>query len=181
MAESPFNDEFLDRVTQAQGRLFGYLYSLLHNLDDAEDVMQDTILALWRRFGEFDRSRPFLPWAMQFAKLSAMNHLRSRRRGRARFSDELTATLAETTADERAADTFAAYQDALLRCMDRLPPEDRELIRLCYFEKCSVKSVAERLGRSSQSVCNSLRRIRIALYDCIEESLNAEELQEDGP
>jgi RNA polymerase sigma-70 factor, ECF subfamily len=170
VALSPFNDEFLARVTQSQGRIFGYLYSVLRNLDDAEDVMQDAILAMWRRFDDFDRSRPFVAWAMKFAEFSALNHLRSKRRNPVFVNEELVAALSEVSAKTATADVFDVYQDALLRCLDRLTPADRDLIRLCYFEKCSVKNVAEQLGRSSQSVCNSLRRIRGQLYDCIEQS-----------
>ncbi len=170
MSESPFSDEFLGLLARFQGRFFGYLYSLLHNLDDAEDVLQEAILAMWRRFGEFDRQRSFVNWGLRFAELSALNHLRSKRRRRVIFSNELVHEITESyslTGSEEG-DPFECYHDALLQCMDRLPPADRDLIRLCYYEKCSIKRVAERLGRSPQSVCNSLRRIRMALFDCIQ-------------
>ena len=52
---------------------------------------------------------------------------------------------------------------------------DLGLIRLCYFEKCNITAAAEQLGRAPQSVCNSLRRIRGLLFDCIEDSAGEEE------
>jgi RNA polymerase sigma-70 factor (ECF subfamily) len=175
MAESAFNDEFLALVTRCQGQLFGYLYSLLRNLDDAEDVLQEATLAMWRRFGDYDRGRSFLGWSMKFAELAAMNHLRSKRRRRVVVSEELVEQIAASVVEADSVGAWESYQAALVHCMDRLPADDRDLIRLCYFEKCSVKSLAQRLGRSSQSVCNSMRRIRKALYDCIQSARAAEE------
>jgi RNA polymerase sigma-70 factor, ECF subfamily len=176
VSKSPISDEFLALMLPCQSRLFGYLYMLLHNLSDTEDVLQQAVLAMWTHFGEFDRSRNFLNWAMQFAKLTALNHLRSGRRSCVVFSDELVLLMAESCpAEDEAADSLASYHDALLRCMDRLPPSDRELIRLCYYEKCSIKAVADELGRAPQSVCNSLRRIRGVLFDCVQESVEPED------
>jgi RNA polymerase sigma-70 factor (ECF subfamily) len=168
MAQSAFNDEFLALLARCQGQLFGYLFSLLRDLDDAEDVLQEATLAMWRRFGDYDRRRSFLNWSMKFAELAAMNHLRSKSRRRVVFCDELVAQMADSFVEANAAGRWDSYQESLSRCMDRLPADDRELIRMCYFEKCSVKSLAERLGRSSQSICNSMRRIRKSLYDCIQ-------------
>ena len=68
MNESALSDEFLALISPCQSRLFGYLYSMLHNLDDTEDVLQQAVLAMWRRFDQYDRDRSFVPWAMQFAK-----------------------------------------------------------------------------------------------------------------
>jgi RNA polymerase sigma-70 factor, ECF subfamily len=175
MSDSRLSNEFLDLITACQSDLFGYLYSLLHHMDDTEDVLQQTVLTMWRRFGEYDRGRSFLAWAKTFAKFSALNHLRAKRRGRVVFSDDLVLMLAESAAVEPAEDSLASYHDALLRCMDRLPPADRDLLELCYFEGCSITKAAVKLGRSPQSTCNSLRRIRAALYDCIAESAPRED------
>lgn len=176
MKQSSISDEFLALISPCQGKLFGYIYSMLNNLDDTEDVLQQAVLAMWRNFEDFDRERNFLPWAMQFAKLTSLNHIRAKRRSRMVFNEELMLLVAESAdAVREDVDAQAFYQEALLRCVDKLSEIDRELIRLCYFEKCSISAVAERLNRAPQSVCNSLRRIRGLLYDCIEDSVGEED------
>ena len=175
MNKSPLSDKFMAVITPCQSKLFGYLYSLLCNMDDTEDVLQQAVLAMWRRFDEYDRSRSFLNWAMKFAELTALNHIRPERRDRVVFNEELVLMLAGAYGPEQDADFLDAYHDALLHCMDRLSPADRELIRLCYFEKCNIKRAADKLGRTPQSVCNSLRRIRGLLFDCIQASFPAED------
>ena len=51
---------------------------------------------------------------------------------------------------------------------------DQQLVALSYAGTCTLTEVAEQEGRSLQSVCNSLRRIRGNLFDCIERSLKKE-------
>jgi RNA polymerase sigma-70 factor (ECF subfamily) len=178
LSESPLSDEFLKLLQPCQSRLFGYLYALLHDLSDTEDVMQQAVMAMWAHFDEYDRRRSFLNWSIQFAKLTALNSLRARRRTRMTFDQDLIALMAETCSpSEEDINSLEGYHDALVRCMNRLALSDRDLIRLCYFERCSIKAVADRLGRAPQSVCNSLRRIRGALFDCIQESVDAEDRQ----
>jgi RNA polymerase sigma-70 factor (ECF subfamily) len=147
---------------------------MLYNADDTEDVLQQSVLAMWQRFNEYDRSRSFFSWARQFVKFSALNHIRAKRRNRVVFSDDLLLLIAENEAVPTDDNIFELYQESLLRCMDRLSTSDRELLELCYFEKCSITKASAKLGRSPQSTCNSLRRIRVALFDCIAASVPLE-------
>src|SRR5262249_45038971 len=56
---------FVRLLLQHQNGLLRYVLPLVGNLDDAEDVVQQT--ALWQKFDQYDPSRPFLPWAKRFA------------------------------------------------------------------------------------------------------------------
>ena len=57
----------VERLTEIQGRLFAYIYSLLADAEAARDVLQETNRLLWRRAGNYDAARDFLPWAMTHA------------------------------------------------------------------------------------------------------------------
>ena len=61
--------EFADQLREAQSRLFGYIHSLVRDLDDADDLFQQTTLILWNKFGDFDPARSFLSWACGVARL----------------------------------------------------------------------------------------------------------------
>ena len=88
MAESA---EFVTQITRAQRQLHAFILSMVWNPAEADDVLQETNLVLWEKSGEFDGSRPFLPWAMRFAQLQAMAWLKRRQRQQDRlvFDDEL--------------------------------------------------------------------------------------------
>jgi RNA polymerase sigma-70 factor (ECF subfamily) len=164
--------EFAELVRRDQARVFGYLHSLVRNLDDADDLFQQTTVILWKKFGEYDRSRSFFSWACGVARLEAANFLRSRGRQRLYFSDELNLLLIEAQA-EMPDDELEARRSALTACVDKLRQRDRELLEACYAGD-GVNAAAGREGRSSQSVHNSLRRIRRALFECIQRTLGGE-------
>jgi RNA polymerase sigma-70 factor (ECF subfamily) len=173
MSDSNSSDRrvlFAERLRQHRGRLFAYIHVLVRNLADADDVFQLTALALWRRFGTYDSSRPFLNWAMGVARLEAIAWLRSRARDRHRFSDEITQLLLDAFA-ELPEEEISDRQAALPACVDKLTEADRLLLTECYHRETDVASVAARLGRSAQSVHNSLKRIRRVLFDCVERTL----------
>ena len=61
---------------------------------------------------------------------------------------------------------------ALSRCVEKLPPADRELLdRVLPRDPAGVHAAAARRNRSPHSVYNSLRRIRQALFDCVTRTL----------
>lgn len=59
-------------LSQYQGDLFRYIFALLPHEEDAQDVLQETCVALYRKFEEYDPSKPFLAWAYSFAFLEIL-------------------------------------------------------------------------------------------------------------
>ena len=47
------SDDFAQLLAEHQTRLFGYIYAIIPNMTDAEDVYQDTVLTLWQRFNDY--------------------------------------------------------------------------------------------------------------------------------
>src|ERR687886_687901 len=87
--------EFAEYLRRDQSRLYGYIHSLVRDLNDADDLFQQTALILWKKFGEFDRRLSFFAWACGVARLEVANFLRGRSRQRLYFSDDLNLLLAE--------------------------------------------------------------------------------------
>jgi RNA polymerase sigma-70 factor, ECF subfamily len=171
------NVAFAELLAAQQGRLLAFIYALVHNIGDAEDIYQETAMALWRKFSQYKPGTNFGAWSRETARLEVLRFLKRKRRGRVVFDEQLLASLAETQGRLDAEGTPAvleSYHQALLDCMDRLGVMDRRLITLCYSRKTTLKSVAEREGRSPPSICHSLKRIRGILFQCISESVIAD-------
>jgi RNA polymerase sigma-70 factor, ECF subfamily len=166
--------QFGEYLRRDQARLYGYIHSLVRDLSDADDLFQQTSLILWKKFEEFDATRSFFSWACGIARLEIANFLRSRGRQRLYFSDDLNLLLIEAQAD-MPDEEVECRRDALARCVEKLRQRDRELLEECYAADSGVHGAAGRRGRSCQSVYNSLRRIRRALYACITRTLGHEE------
>jgi RNA polymerase sigma-70 factor (ECF subfamily) len=165
--------EFAEFLRQNQMRLYGYIHSLVRDLNDADDLFQQTTLILWKKFGDFDRQRSFFSWACGVARLEVANFLRARGRQRLYFSDNLNLLLIEAQA-EMDDEELADRRDALARCVEKLRQRDRELLTECYGNSSGVPEAADWRGRSPQSVYNSLRRIRRALFECVARALAQE-------
>jgi RNA polymerase sigma-70 factor, ECF subfamily len=166
------NEVFVELLTLHQRRLYGFIYTLVPNPADAEDLLQQTSLVLWQKFHEFDLDKSFPAWACGIAHFLVLNHLKQRRRSRVVFSDEVIARLAETRHNHE--DAQLADPVALRGCVEELSESDRKLIQLCYTARHNIKAAAAALGRPVASVYVSLVRVRRLLMDCIQRT-NAEE------
>jgi RNA polymerase sigma-70 factor (ECF subfamily) len=170
LAGSQREKEFMGLLSDSQPRIMACVYALVHNMQDAEEVYQQACLTLWHKFDVFQPGTDFAKWACSVAYLEVMNFLRHKRDGRLRFSDEFLAELA-TWEGEQSADDADRRISALQRCMERLREGDRQLIELRYLGVQAVVSIAQQFGRTPQSICNSLGRIRASLMECINRNL----------
>ena len=155
----------MELLTLHQRRLFGFICTLVPNPADAEDLLQQTSLVLWKKFADFDLGSDFIAWSCRIAHFEVLNFLKRKRRDRVVFNDALLVKLAAIRADR--ADVHDADRAALLDCMKELAETDRRLIKLCYASKHNIKAAAAALNRPAASVYTSLVRIRRILMECV--------------
>lgn len=165
--------EFAARLLQHQAQLFGYIYSMLRNFDDAEDLFQQTCLVLWDRYDQFDPARSFVAWACGVTRLEVLQFLRTRGRHPLYFTDDTNLLLIEAHG-EIEHEGLEARRRALDECRKKLRRRDQELLETCYGGSTRIPEIAQRWGRSTQSIHNSLRRIRLALFECVRRVLAQE-------
>src|SRR6185436_14726148 len=91
----PSNMELLVRLLMKhQEDLFRYIYALLPHEEDARDVLQETSVSLYRKFADYNPSKPFLAWAFGFAYLEVLKQRERNQRGRKHLREELVELLA---------------------------------------------------------------------------------------
>jgi len=168
MSKQDRHDQFVELITSHQSQLYGYIFALVRNRDDADDLFQSVGLILWQKFDSFDPATSFLAWARQTARFAACNFLR--RKKMSHVSEELFEALAQTTTEAQN-DTQESFLVALRHCKAKLTVSDEELLKLHYGEDIGTGQIADRMGRPQQSVCNSLTRIRRWLFQCIKKEL----------
>lgn len=158
-------DVYLSYLAKHRHQIYNFIFSLLPNTADAEDVFQQASIVMWKCFRDFDQNREFYPWACGVALNAVKNFRRSAKRRRFLLNDELLNVMAE---EKISASQRSRYRlDLLEECITRLKPVDRDLIRQVYVEESSARSVAEQLGRSVQTIYNRLNLIRKSLLDCV--------------
>lgn len=167
---------FVLMLGENQGRLFGFLYSHVLNMADAEDLYQQVAMVLWTKFDQFnhlDSEADFGAWGMRVADFTIKNFLRGKRRSKVCFSDEVMQRLVECHLSSPAT-AVARRAEALRGCLTKLRQPDRSLLEKCYGSDTPIKEVAAAEGRSAGALYTTLNRIRRVLLACIERTLKAE-------
>jgi RNA polymerase sigma-70 factor (ECF subfamily) len=173
MDSSAEHEQFVERFVRCQDRIYAYVVTLLPNRDDAEEVFQQTSLVLWKKWREFDPARDFVRWACGMAHHEVRNFLRKHApRGRISLSDDVLAEVANVRLDMH--DVLEARRQALRHCLGRLEHGKRELLERCYAGQDSIKAIAAELGQPPNVLYMTLKRLRRALFDCINRTLAAE-------
>lgn len=71
--------QFTDQFVQNERALYGYVFSMVANHADTDDIVQSTLIQLWENFEKYNPERPFLPWAFRFAYRQVLMHPRPQR------------------------------------------------------------------------------------------------------
>jgi len=169
---SPKHEQFMALFVRHEPGIHSFLTSLLASLDDAEVVMQETSMAMWRKFEQFEPETNFRNWAFQIARFEAMNFRRKRKRDPHFFSDDLVQLLADDAA-ERAA-RLEEESRVLAHCVAKLSSRDRGVLSGCYREATTIKAYATSVGRTPNAVRKHLAKIRTALSRCVRQTLGLE-------
>lgn len=141
-------------LSELAGHLRRYFARRLHavHLDHAEDLVQETLLAIHTRRLTYDRDRPFTAWLHAVAHHKFVDHVR-------RHSLRLTVpidTVEPIVAHDDATDAIDRLDvDAVL---ETIPPRTGDLIRQVKVEGASIAEVAAASGMSESAVKVSIHR-----------------------
>lgn len=172
---------YLDRGDQAafrllverhQERIFGYLLGMVRDRDVANDLFQETFLrviaAMRQQRGSYAQQGRWLGWVMRIARNAALDHLRRRKK----WTDVTPADEEEGGSfwdrlpdDEPFADEQlhrGEQHEWLEACIDRLPPEQREVVLLRHETELTFREIAE---LTDVSINTALGRMRYALLN----------------
>jgi RNA polymerase sigma-70 factor (ECF subfamily) len=163
-------EEFVRLLGQNQRRIFVFVMSMVPNLNDAEEIIQETNLLLWREFDSFQSGTNFAAWSCRVALNQTMAWRKRKRRDRLEFTPAfLEAVAAESTAE---ADRLEERSRALAHCIEKLPEKHRQLLRTRYGERRGVEVIGQELGKTAAAVYRALSRIRHTLHDCVTQTIS---------
>jgi len=164
---------FSELLQESRSRVFGFIYALVLNLADTEDVFQQTAALLWEKFDDYEPGTDFTSWALRVARFKAANFTRGRYRERKRFSNSAVEALCATAAGPDVGQQERL--DALKGCMGKLNDCDQKLLVRCYSGGLKIKEIAEKEGKNPNALYAALHRIRTLLLECVRRSLASSE------
>ena len=162
-------DAFTEFVLRWQDRLRGHAERLTGNSSSANDVLQETWIAVLKGLGRLSDVDAFRAWIYRILSRKATDWIRRRQRRR-RLGRRFAAEAARSSDDEERSDRIESLDDAV----KRLSPPLRHVVLLHYVEEFSVEAVAGILGIPRGTVKSRLHNARRQLRALFEENGNAE-------
>ena len=169
---SAAQQRFLSLFLRSEREVFRYVAALVPNVTDAEDIVQQTAMALWEKFEDYDPAQPFTPWACRFALNKTRQWIERRQRWQALLQRGLAEELAHRRQELQP--EFELRLKHLESCLRKLPEEQRTLVEGYYYERVGIDTLAERSNRSAAATYKMLQRIRHALQQCVESQARPE-------
>ena len=166
-ATSENTEEYLRQLAQHDRWLATYVYSLVAHSHDAEDILQQVKLTLWRHFTKFEPGTNFRAWARTVALHQILNFRRSAKRHAGESLEEAFVEAVATELDRQSV-ALERQSELLGHCLQKLPEAHRTLILWRYYEDRTVAEIATRSRRSVEAVYRLLSRIRAVLGECVQ-------------
>lgn len=160
-------------VRENEGSLLTYLRCLVRDPGLVDDLFQETLITAWKKFDQFDESRPLAPWLRKIALNLSRNAIRSGHREKIIFTDKLVDLLEVSieSIEKVEGDGWDEKAALLKKCMERLSENSRQLISQRYSRGLNSRKIAEIRRQTSASIRKQLQRIRGLLADCIAKEL----------
>ena len=162
---------FVQALTECQEAIRGYCYAKLSNWSDVEEAVQATNVKLWEKQSDWDRERPFLPWALGVARYIILSQVRDQQRERLVFDEDVMTMMERHLVS--AAETTSERVHALRNCLAKVEDEPREILKAYYAEGYSIAELEKSMNRSASGIKSMLFRLRKILADCINSELRA--------
>lgn len=161
--------QFIRLMTKYERMVYGYIFCLVPNWADADEILQETNIRLWEEFEKFKPGTNFAAWAIRVAHFQVLTWRKKVSRSRLVFDQRVVDAIAAEPCWNN--EEFESRQQALADCVSELSENSRDLLRHCYVNGAKAKDVAVELNRTPAAVYKALERIRSTLHTCIQRRL----------
>jgi RNA polymerase sigma-70 factor, ECF subfamily len=165
---------FEELVKRYEGKIYGHTLRLLGNREDAQDVLQETFLNVFKGLENFRGDSSFSTWIYRIATNNALMRLRKLSHAERELNDELPPP--ESMKRQALASHILDPKDAFLekemlreldKAVERLPEKYRSIFLLRDVEELSTDKTANVLGISEAAVKSRLHRARLFIREAL--------------
>jgi len=162
--------EFLKLFVRHQQEIYAYILTLVPHVHDADDLFQDGLLVMWKKFDQFQPGTNFAAWGVQIMRFQILDYRRNLARSkRVLMEDSLFESLMNhmpTIQNET-----AARIEALRKCLTLLDDRAKRIIKMRYERNISMEKIALYLKISRRHVYHVLGQINSVLLRCMRRTL----------
>lgn len=157
-------------LTEHEKRLAIYVTGLVACPQDAQDILQEGKIVMWRNFDSFELGTNFPAWARKILFHQILSYRRRAKKLKSeRLCEETLELLNEAAESAIREKRWVKRESALKSCLDKMKEEHREIVHLRYRDEASIEKIAHRMERTEGAVYRLLSRLRQNLYECVEQ------------
>ena len=160
-------------VDRHRDKAYNLAFRICGNIEDAEEIAQDSFLKAFRSLTSFKMKSTFSTWLYRIVYNTAISHIRLRKKGLLSIEDfpaDASEFMGENVSEEQAEKD---YRNALVNfALQKINEEERGLISLFYYDELTTDEIAGITGLTKQNVKVRLFRARQKMLGVIEKTEN---------
>ncbi len=162
-------EAFLMLLTEHEKRLGIYVTGLVACPQDAQDILQEGKIVMWRNFKAFKLGTNFPAWARKilFYQILAYRR-RSKRMPTSMLNEDTLVILNEAAESAIREKRWVKREIALQDCLQKMGEEHQQVVHMRYRDEASIEKIAHRMDRTEGAIYRLLSRLRQTLYECVE-------------
>lgn len=148
--------------------MYRVAYAILQDSDDAQDAVQDAVTHLWEKRKELTAVNDYEAFCVTAVKRRCIDLLRKRN-----YRQAMTTSIVETIEDDGDISSRLETRDTLthvMKIVENLPANQREVLRLRSQGDCSLQEIAEITGLTNSNARTLLSRARKKLKELIHDT-----------
>jgi RNA polymerase sigma-70 factor, ECF subfamily len=160
---------FTELVFAVRKELRIFLSAHATSIDMVEEVLQNTLVTCYENIGKYELRGTFLSWVKGIGRNLLLKELHARSRYVVVENDVLERIVVDAAlaSADKAEGRQQDMVERLRQCIDKLPDPSRQLVNRRYFERTTVRDLAQSLNRTESWAAVTLFRIREALRVCM--------------
>lgn len=158
---------FRELVEKYQSKVFSIIYGILRNQNDAEDIAQQVFTKIYFSIGNFDARSSLLTWIYKITTNECYDYLRKKRVRKLVYESDVSEDdtrmmeNSEANADRaQAIDDQLSQRQLVMKLLEKVSPEERNLILMKEVEGLSVQELADMTGMNENTIKVKLFRAR---------------------
>ncbi len=163
---------FVRLLGEHERNLRAYVLSLVPHWADADEIVQQTRVRIWEQFDQYDPSKDFGAWSRSIAYYLVLAMREKAGRYPQLRSEEFLGSVSRQF--EQAAPRSGGFRSALAACLQKLDTARRGLIMRFYGGTETMSDIAADMGLSTGTVKVRIHRTRLALADCMKQTMHRE-------
>lgn len=167
---------FLSLLRRSQTQIHTYILCQIPNRNDAEDILQDTIVVMLDKFSEYKEGSSFLAWGIAIARYKIKSFKYKNRNSKMIFDDSI-GNLLEQEASKNP-DFFQDESRVLKGCVEKLDSKHKHYLLLRYEQDMTYREIGRQFNVSMQAVYKMMTRIQLSLLHCVRINLQKDPAHE---